>query len=251
MIRNRKSKRRRIRSARAVAVAAPFVLALAMPVGASADVTADPQVTALDVTYGSTPVTMGGRKVDAALDGDTLTGTVSLAGQAPAGGVEVAISENYTDSQGTLSPPASVTVPEGQKAASFPLTVHSDHAAFRILRAQAGAFSVGNAMVIGPRWKLSAYAGISGTPGSAPIPGNFNNVVPIAIGTNLTPFGTTIALQSDTPGVKVASELKLSPWLPGGYYEVNVNSTVPIGTQAHITATLLGQSATTTFVVTG
>jgi hypothetical protein len=251
MIENKTSKSRRIRSALAAAVAAPLVFAWAMPVGASADVTADPELNTLDVTYGSTPVTEGGRKIDATLDGDKLTGTVTLTDEAPIGGFKVTISENYTDGGNTLSPPAFVTVPEGQKAVSFPLTVHADHASYRILEAKAGSFSIGDPLVIGPRWKLSAYGRTGGEPGSVPIPGNFNNVVPVSIGTNLTPFGATIALQSDTHGVNVAPQLKLSPRMSGGSYEVSVDSGVPIGTVAYITATWLGQTATTRFQVTG
>lgn len=51
--------------------------------------------------------------------GDVLTGTVELTGQAPVGGMPVQIS----DSSGLVGTPAFVTVPHGQREATFPITL--------------------------------------------------------------------------------------------------------------------------------
>lgn len=81
--------------------------------------------------------------------GDSSVGRVTLSSPAPAGGAEVTLSSAFTSLAGT---PASVTIPEGESAATFTITtnfVAGDNSV--IIKASYAGITSSNTLVVGPR----------------------------------------------------------------------------------------------------
>jgi hypothetical protein len=173
--------------------------------------------------------------------GNPSTGTVALNGPAPAGGLQVQLSSNNPN---VASVPASVTVPAGQRTASFRVdtrVVASQTQA--MITARLGNSSRQATLTVNP----PALESLTLEPN--PVVGGTPSTGRVALNAPAPAGGLQVRLSSNNPNV---ASVPASVTIPAGQrsatFTVNTQA-VASQTQVTITATLNGQSRSATLTV--
>ncbi|MEV3926937.1 hypothetical protein [Actinomadura coerulea] len=177
-----------------------------------------------------------------AVTGTTVTGTVHITAPAPVGGLAVDLRNDPVWNTTAYSAPY-VVVPAGATSATFPIRATADKEPRYVgMRADLGNNVLTSSLIGVPeQFSVGQVREIRNTPGYRPNQGT------VGLGDIWHPFGAVIRLTSDTPGVTVPSELRLSSSELGRTFPVEVDPSVPIGTKVKITAGwVLGPSPVTT-----
>jgi hypothetical protein len=201
------------------------------PVGQVTVVAADPATRAIaELRIGA----------EAAVVGSTVQGTVVLKNPAPAGGIAVRLLSNTYYGAGIYVPP-SVIVPAGSTTASFPIRVsRAELPAIVEPTADLGTSIAGRPLVVVP----DAFAVGEGWAKRGSV-----TQWAVGIGSAPNPFGVTVELETNAPGVTVPASVTIPPGSPGVAFPVTVSESTPFGVIGRITATWNGRSVTTTLTV--
>ncbi|MFD0689410.1 hypothetical protein [Actinomadura fibrosa] len=177
-----------------------------------------------------------------ALTSTTVTGTVQLKAPAPVGGLAVDI-RNVPGWNSTADAPPYVVVPAGATGATFPIRVVAD----REPRSVQMTADLGNNVLTSSLTGVPKTFSVGQSREIRNTPGYWPNHGVVGLGDLWHPFGATIKLTSDTPGVTVPAELKVSSGEVGQLFPVTVDPSVPIGAKVKITASwVLGPAPVST-----
>jgi len=182
------------------------------------------------VAVGLNPVSVAG--------GISSTGTVSLVGEAPVGGLKVALASYY----GTASVPSAVTVAAGQTVATFPIaTTAVGYQEISLITATLNGVSDSAVLIIAP----PVLSSIALNPST--INGGGSTVGTLTLSGN-APVGGFIVKLSSTSGATVPA----SVLIPAGKYTANFNVSTSASAKqqtATITATQGSTSLTATLTI--
>jgi len=169
------------------------------------------------------------------LGGSSSTGTITLSGLAPPGGLVA----NLVSDSGSAAPPLSVTVPAGQKTATF--TVNTSVV---LLQQQVKISATYNG--------ISQYANLtidpievtalSVSPGS--IQGGSSSVGTATLNEAAPPGGVVVSLSSSSPAAMVAATFTVPAGQSSATFPIS-SSAVFVSTQATLTALISGGSQAT------
>ncbi|WP_026415930.1 hypothetical protein [Actinomadura oligospora] len=171
----------------------------------------------------------------AVVAGTKATGTVHISAPAKAGGTAVDLRLNHhsglPDSPEPKIPPY-VIVPAGSTEGTFtvdypsvpvwPIGITDIDADLGHPPAGLAPLFVPKNFTVGVTRKLQA--------------GAFPNIGSIGLGTNWHPLGAVIELTSDTPGVTVPAKVEIRADSAGANFPIQVDASVPAGTQIKISA---------------
>ena len=170
-----------------------------------------------------------------AVGGISRTGTVTLTGAAPAGGVVVALSRDNT----AATVPTSVTVAAGQTSASFTVTT-SSVTATTVVRVSATF----NGVTLNADMTLFTLLSQVSFPGN--VPGGNATVGTVTLGAAAPSGGSVVALSSANPGlVAVPASVTVPAGQTSASFAVNTAS-VTTTTPVVISASLNGTTVSTT-----
>jgi hypothetical protein len=167
------------------------------------------------------------------LNGNTPTGTVTLANPALTGGTVVNLSSSMTS---LATVPASVTVPGGSTTATFAITTASTPLVTSDTPVRITASGVGqNTLTVTP-----LLAGMFVNPGT--IIGGASASGLILLNGNAGSGGASVAIRSNSPSITVPATVTIPQGASQATFTIN-SSSVTSATTGAITATVLGATA--------
>ncbi len=193
-----------------------------------------------DVVVGISSVTFNPNPV---VGGNNSTGTVTLAGAAPTGGLSVSLSSN----NGNVTVPSSVTVAAGATSANFTATTHTVTGTFGV---QVTA-SITNDSVAGTLTLTTTPSVASLTISPTSVMGGTNATGTVSLSAVAPQGGTLVSLSSSNPS---AATVPSSVTVPGGQSSANFTVTsIPVqgDTSVTITATYGSNNLMASLTVVG
>ena len=172
--------------------------------------------------------------------GSTSTGTVTLNGNAPAGGLVVALSS----SDSSTTPPASVTVPAGAASVSFTITTSTVASTVNAtITATAPTGSPQTAVLV---VQTPLLQGVAVNPST--VAGGANSTGTVTLSRVASSGGTVVTLTSSTADVTVPASVTVAAGATTASFNVTTVGE-PSTLTATITASFSGTSKTATLIV--
>jgi len=203
----------------------------------------------LAATYGSTThnsltITSGGL-VSVSLNfshivgGNGDTGSVTISGPAPTGGVTVALSSD----NGCAGVPVYVTILEGATSASFPITsVGVDGATLANISATLGSVAKSAGLTVNPAAMIGFNVSPSSVAGGTPTTGT------ILLNGQAGPSGIVVALSSNNPAATVPVSMQILSGATSGSFSITTSSVAALTTA--ILAATFGSTTHASLTVT-